>query len=254
MFFSHARTHTHTHTHTHTRTHARAHAHTHKHTHTYTNTHNGRSIKAAMPPPGRISMQKVPDGRRFWPLAHARQSCQTVLVRPRAPAGIFAAQLCRRPSLGPGWTSGVSAHGHGCQQRRRQANHWQGAMVGEDAVLLPRQNAASHRASQSTELLATTRLRSHLSISALHRLDMHQRFLRIYILTASAPDCLCCAVLCEMVTMDRSTAPSQFSTLYSRGQSCRLPKSPEHLECIRFGPLQWLRPSQAAAGREHTGR
>ena len=127
-------------------------------------------------------------------------------------------------------------------------------MVGEDAVLLPRQNAASHRASQSTELLATTRLRSHLSISALHRLDMHQRFLRIYILTASAPDWLCCAVLCEMVTMDRSTAPSQFSILYSRGQACRLPKSPEHLECIRFGPLQWLRPSQVAAGREHTGR
>ena len=31
-------------------------------------------------------------------------------------------------------------------------------------------------------------------------------------------------------------------------------KSPEHLECIRFGPLQWLRPSQVAAGREHTGR
>ena len=133
------------------------------------------------------------------------------MVRPRAPAGIFAAQLCRRPSLGPGWTSGVSAHGHGCQQRRRQATYWQGAMVGEDAVLLPRQNAASHRASQSTELLATTRLCSHLSISALHRLDMHQRFLRIYILTASAPECLCCAVLCEMVTMDRSTAPSQFS-------------------------------------------
>ena len=76
----------------------------------------------------------------------------------------------------------------------------------------------------------------------------------LYILTASAPDWLCCAVLCEMVTMDRSTAPSQFSILYSRGQSCRLPKSPEHLECIRFGPLQWLRPSQVAAGREHTGR
>ena len=50
-----------------------------------------------------------------------------------------------------------------------------------------------------------------ISISALHRLDMHQRFLRIYILTASAPECLCCAVLCEMVAMDRSTAPSQFS-------------------------------------------
>ena len=159
------------------------------------------------------------------------------MVRPRAPAGIFAAQLCRRPSLGPGWTSGVSAHGHGCQQRRRQATYWQGAMVGEDAVLLPRQNAASHRASQSTELLAKTEILAYL-----------------YILTASAPDWLCCAVLCEMVTMDRSTAPSQFSTLYSRGQSCRLPKSPEHLECIRFGPLQWLRPSQVAAGREHTGR
>ena len=44
----------------------------------------------------------------------------------------------------------------------------------------------------------------------------------LYILTASAPDLLCCAVLCEMVTMDRSTAPSQFSIAVD---SHRLPKS-----------------------------
>ena len=39
----------------------------------------------------------------------------------------------------------------------------------------------------------------------------------LYILTASAPDWLCCAVLCEMVTMDRSTAPSQGSEAHARG-------------------------------------
>ena len=134
------------------------------------------------------------------------------MVRPRAPAGIFAAQLCRRPSLGPGWTSGVSAHGHGCQQRRRQATYWQGAMVGEDAVLLPRQNAASHRASQSTELLAkTARDCGVIYPYLLFTVSTCTRFLRIYILSASAPECLCCAVLCEMVTMDRSTAPSQYN-------------------------------------------
>ena len=135
------------------------------------------------------------------------------MVRPRAPAGIFAAQLCRRPSVGPGWTIGVSAHGHGCQQRRRQATYWQGAMVGEDAVLLPRQNAASHRASQSTELLArNTRDCGVIYPSLLFTVSTCTRDSCVSILlTASAPDLLCCAVLCEMVTTDRSTAPSQYN-------------------------------------------
>ena len=86
-------------------------------------------------------------------------------------------------------------------------------MVGEDAVLLPRQNAASHRASQSTELLAkNTRDCGVIYPSLLFTVSTCTRDSCVSILlTASAPDLLCCAVLCEMVTMDRSTAPSQYN-------------------------------------------
>ena len=65
--------------------------------------------------------------------------------------------------------------------------------------------------SYSLNTLETAESFIHLCSSPSRHAPAAEILAYLYILTASAPDWLCCAVLCEMVTMDRSTAPSQFS-------------------------------------------
>ena len=120
------------------------------------------------------------------------------MVRPRAPAGIFAAQLCRRPSVGPGWTSGVSAHGAVT-----------GVNNGGGKPFTGKEPWSVRVRSYSLETLETAESFIHLCSSPSRHAPEILAYL--HILTASAPDWLCCAVLCEMVTMDRSTAPSQYN-------------------------------------------
>ena len=72
----------------------------------------------------------------------------------------------------------------------------------------------------------------------------------LYILTASAPECLCCAVLCEMVTMDRSTAPSQFSAAFPNHLSISSASASAH--CSGSDLLKWQQ-AESTLGDEQYG-